>query len=459
MESQLAVAVADVMIYDDMTKKWVAPDGGIEPARSQVSILRNVHSNTFRVVGTRLQNHEWIMNCKIHQRLKYNPATPTFHQWRDEQRKVHGLNFASEEDARTFMNAMHQAIAILSTPNEFLNGDADGSHAVYQEPQHLHHNAHSAPSFRDNDQDSISSGFVPNNNAQSYRKSSHSVASNSGASLMLSSQQRRCSQGSSSSSTNSTGAATIYASNPVCGTNSPSRTSSVPNGVVNMPQLTTLANSNPPPCPTPSSGIAPINVNAPPAPPPPPVSALKSRSGSVSIAEQLKNVQLRKISVPATANSANRVELNTASSVVSNRTHVNLFSELEATLNKRKNLSENVDLKNSGETIISTVGGSRKPWEKQSNTLNGTVTCESPKAHRNIGRAPSGSSLSSQEEQRSAASVTVNGHTAPPIASSNIVTVELLDKWKQELMNEIRLEINNAKVEIMELIRSQLQKR
>lgn len=28
------------------------------------------------------------MNCNVYDRLKYNPATPLFHQWRDEKRKV-----------------------------------------------------------------------------------------------------------------------------------------------------------------------------------------------------------------------------------------------------------------------------------------------------------------------------------------------------------------------------------
>lgn len=54
-EAVVAMATADVMVYDDATKRWVAPDGGIEPARSQVRILRNTHTNAFRIVGTRLQ--------------------------------------------------------------------------------------------------------------------------------------------------------------------------------------------------------------------------------------------------------------------------------------------------------------------------------------------------------------------------------------------------------------------
>lgn len=45
--------------------------------------------------------------------LKYNQATPTFHQWRDA-RQVYGLNFASKEEATTFSNAMLFALNVLS---------------------------------------------------------------------------------------------------------------------------------------------------------------------------------------------------------------------------------------------------------------------------------------------------------------------------------------------------------
>lgn len=43
------------MMYDDTTKQWLSPNGSSEAARSQVRILHNVHTNAFRIVGTRLQ--------------------------------------------------------------------------------------------------------------------------------------------------------------------------------------------------------------------------------------------------------------------------------------------------------------------------------------------------------------------------------------------------------------------
>lgn len=53
-----------------------------------------------------------VMNCPIMKGLKYNQATPNFHQWRDA-RQVWGLNFGSKEDATLFANGMLHALEVL----------------------------------------------------------------------------------------------------------------------------------------------------------------------------------------------------------------------------------------------------------------------------------------------------------------------------------------------------------
>jgi len=65
--------------------------------------------------------HFWILsilqvviNCAILKNLKYNQATPTFHQWRDS-RHVYGLNFANRDDSETFANAMMTALDLLNS--------------------------------------------------------------------------------------------------------------------------------------------------------------------------------------------------------------------------------------------------------------------------------------------------------------------------------------------------------
>jgi len=52
-----------------------------------------------------------VINCVILKSLKYNQATTTFHQWRDNK-NVYGLNFSSKEDADSFARAMIYALEV-----------------------------------------------------------------------------------------------------------------------------------------------------------------------------------------------------------------------------------------------------------------------------------------------------------------------------------------------------------
>ncbi|KAM3716779.1 Protein enabled [Dirofilaria immitis] len=431
-ESTVAVAMADVMMYDDATKQWLSPDGSNEAARSQVRILHNIHANTFRIVGTRLQDGNWILNCNIYDRLRYKPATPTFHQWRDEKRKVYGLSFTKEEDARLFVKVMTQALSILTSSNDYQNGsDLGFSNTIYQEPHQLHHNAYSSPSFRSADDETLcSGGGLPAQNMNNFRKSSQSVQSSTSGTgtattMMVYNVQRRASQGSSSSSNGSSLPPVIYASTSA-NNNCPASTSIRP-----APATSLASNYNSTPSLSiNSANVATISSNAPPAPPPPPPpSSLSLGKGiSTSIADQLKKIQLRKVSAPSS---------NSAAPGSSN-----LLSELEATLSKRKNQCDNSDSRSIGSDTASSTnavgnGTSRRPWEKQ---VNGTANItDSPKINRKL----SSSNSLNQEESRS------TGH-------ASAITVETLEKCKEEILNEIRQEISKAKDEIIEALRSEL---
>lgn len=111
-EHAIVSAKASVMIYDDNSKKWM-PAGGGSNQISKVQIFQHATYGTFRVVGRKCQGHDVVINCNIIRGLKYNQATPTFHQWRD-QRHVYGLNFASKEDAEAFAHAMLAALDQLN---------------------------------------------------------------------------------------------------------------------------------------------------------------------------------------------------------------------------------------------------------------------------------------------------------------------------------------------------------
>ncbi|XP_066540283.1 enah/Vasp-like a isoform X1 [Hoplias malabaricus] len=112
-EQSICQARASVMIYDDTSKKWVPIKPG-QQGFSRINIYHNTANNTFRVVGVKLQDQQVVINYSIVKGLKYNQATPTFHQWRDA-RQVYGLNFASKEEASTFSAAMLFALNVLSS--------------------------------------------------------------------------------------------------------------------------------------------------------------------------------------------------------------------------------------------------------------------------------------------------------------------------------------------------------
>ncbi|KAI5639596.1 WH1 domain-containing protein [Phthorimaea operculella] len=80
-EQSISSARASVMVYDDGLKRWVP--SGTSSGLSKVHIYHHTQHNTFRVVGRKLNDHEVVINCGIVRGLKYNQATPTFHQWRD----------------------------------------------------------------------------------------------------------------------------------------------------------------------------------------------------------------------------------------------------------------------------------------------------------------------------------------------------------------------------------------
>uniref|UniRef100_A0A672RF52 WH1 domain-containing protein n=1 Tax=Sinocyclocheilus grahami TaxID=75366 RepID=A0A672RF52_SINGR len=113
-ESSICQARATVMIYDDTNKKWV-PAGTGPQTFSRVQIYHNPSNNAFRVVGRKIQtDQQVVMNCPIVKGLKYNQATPNFHQWRDA-RQVWGLNFGNKEDAVLFASGMMHALDVLNS--------------------------------------------------------------------------------------------------------------------------------------------------------------------------------------------------------------------------------------------------------------------------------------------------------------------------------------------------------
>lgn len=111
-ETVICSSWATVMLYDDTNKRWL-PAGTGPQAFSRVQIYHNPTANSFRVVGWKMQpDQQVVINCAIVRGIKYNQATPSFHQWRDA-RQVWGLNFGSKEDAAQFAAGMASALEAL----------------------------------------------------------------------------------------------------------------------------------------------------------------------------------------------------------------------------------------------------------------------------------------------------------------------------------------------------------
>ena len=55
-EVPITSARANVMLYDDNSRKWVP--SGTSQGLAKVQIYRHTANNTFRVVGRKIQDHE-----------------------------------------------------------------------------------------------------------------------------------------------------------------------------------------------------------------------------------------------------------------------------------------------------------------------------------------------------------------------------------------------------------------
>lgn len=110
-EQSIVSAKANVMIYDDLNKKW--NPSGATPGLSKVQIYQHLLNQTYRVVGRKIQDHEVVINCSLQKNLKYNQANQTFLQWRDSK-QVYGLHFQSKEEADIFTQTLKMAVENLN---------------------------------------------------------------------------------------------------------------------------------------------------------------------------------------------------------------------------------------------------------------------------------------------------------------------------------------------------------
>ncbi|CAL2044206.1 unnamed protein product [Caenorhabditis brenneri] len=433
-EVSIIQAMAQVMFYNNNTKTWETPPG-LEKVPTLVQVLQDHRRSTYRIISSRPHDQQIFLNFYIFQSLRYSAATEIFHQWKDEQKQVYGLNFQQIDDARRFEHVVKQAIDQLAfAANDYQMHANDN---VYQDPhQHMHH-IRSAPTFHEN------------NNGANLRRNAPHTSTLSSASAQAQ-QQRRASQSSNAS------AGTSVAPAPP--------TSSIPQAPPPPSGGIAPVNSSgaPPPPPLP-----PVGVGAPPPPPPPPPPAvLMASNGTPSLADQLKMKSLQGLKPTSNGVKTNgNVEPEKPAAAPKG----DLMSELNAQLNKRKMTqakSDAVDSKSntsngssdsgcgigtSGSNGGSVGSATAKKWS----VSEMSKPLDSPKTHRKL---PSASSLFAQDDASttsSKASTSLsNGTTSTVVASSSTaaVTTEQLERHCADMMVEVRLEMNKLRQDIAQML-------
>ncbi|KAF1752560.1 hypothetical protein GCK72_019115 [Caenorhabditis remanei] len=427
------------MIFNDPKQQWQHVAGS-DGSWTTVQVIQDCRrGDSFRIVSFRAQDRTILLNFKIYRKLRYVAAKEIFHQWRDENKIVYGLNFQHEEEANEFLHFV--TLAIEQVANHALNGHNEYQQMhptdnVYQDPhQHLMH-IHSAPTFHDENQ-----------NAANFRKTSQHASTLSSASA-LTQQQRRASQSSSTSA----GSATAAPPAPPI--------SNIPQAPPPPPGIAKVSSGAPPPPPPPP--LPQLSTGAPPPPPPPPsASTLMASNGTPTLMDQIKMRGNLK-STGIKTNGVAEVEKPPPP-----KGGVDLMSELNAQLNKRKMTqakSDAVDSKSNTSngssdsgcgigTNGSNGGSVGSATAKKWSVPDASKPLDSPKTHRKL---PSASSLFSQEDTSKPSTSLANGaiSSVTPTTlngnSSSVIPNEQLERLRADMMVEVRLEINKLRQDLME---------
>ncbi|CAG0880643.1 unnamed protein product [Darwinula stevensoni] len=450
-EQSIASARASVMVYDDVLKKWI--HSGSSTGLSKVHIYQHVVNSAFRVVGRKLQDHEVVINCAILKGLKYNQATPTFHQWRDNK-QVYGLNFSSKDDADNFATAMMRALDIL-------NGIAPPrplaplpTAPTTNQPQ-IPIPAMNQPIYQ-----SIPSGVGPGGDWDDGYRSLTREEAIYYPDRRGSAQQPGVMMNHSNSSSNMM----VTSNGPSVGTLPPGAGSGIPPAPPppNPPSSATLPpghhrTSSAPPAPhppqpppfsnmgngsdivgPPAPPLPPVMGGCPPPPPPPPpgdgiVGGSNGTQETSSLAAALQNAKLKKRQPTAESS----LSLNSSNSSgsgggtygtlgrVAGGGMAEMMDEMAKTLARRRAAAENKD--------PSQEYGEGLPKAKSDKLPPPTNGRESPKTSRRR--------LSSSEDNMSPR---VNG-----VATSDDSHFDL-EGLKQEILKEMKKEMNKVKLEIIE---------
>ncbi|XP_067847893.1 ena/VASP-like protein isoform X7 [Heptranchias perlo] len=415
-EQSICQARASVMVYDDSSKKWVPAKPG-QQGFSRVNIYHNTSNNTFRVVGMKLQDQQVVINYSIVKGLKYNQATPTFHQWRDA-RQVYGLNFASKEEATTFSNAMMYALNVLNSQ--------DGGPTVQRQVQ-----VHNGPPPED--QEAQRRQLMEQRHEQMER-------------------ERRASM---------------------------SVPSVPPGGPPTQPACPPPPPAGGPPPPPPPPGPPPASGGGPPPPPPLPAgggpgAGSDDGHSASGLAAALAGAKLRKTSRPeegsgssspggASKSEANR---NSCGAAATGGGGGGLMDEMNKLLARRRKAAQQTDkpsdkkeeesqnedaspspsLISRGPGLQNSTDAGKKPWERANSVeKSGTVS-------RNTLMTKSPEAKNVVQSHLSSSRLKPGGSTSNDVATDALD----FDRLKQEILEEVVKELHKVKEEIIDAIRQEL---
>lgn len=413
-ELSIASARASVMLYDDVSKKWIP--SGTSSGVSKVHIFQHQVNNTFRVVGRKLKDHEVVINCVILKSLKYNQATATFHQWRDNK-QVYGLNFSNKEDADAFARAMMYAVEVLGSASNRPARVDPGPPPTYEQ----------AVSQYDEDMGYRTMTREDVAIIQERRVSSQSQISSP-------------STASSPGGLNNVGVSGTQASPVPPQVPGHHRTSSAPPAPQPPPMSLATPSVAPvaPPCPPPCPPLPPQPISTSVEP-----EASMSRSNSSdnqdpgSLAAQLQSARLRRANKQSAENSGSSTSSNGSAgnygTLRGTTGMASMLDEMTRTLARRRAAVEKTqtDVVQDGDGVS---GDAKKSW----NSPNSKSGCESPKPVRK--------QLANSSEELVGCGK-VNG------------SVSELESLKQEILKEMKKEISRMKQDIIDAIKIELNRR
>ncbi|XP_078516297.1 ena/VASP-like protein isoform X8 [Lissotriton helveticus] len=420
-EQSICQARASVMVYDDTSKKWVPIKPG-QQGFSRINIYHNTTNNTFRVVGVKLQDQQVVINYSIVKGLKYNQATPTFHQWRDA-RQVYGLNFASKEEATTFSNAMLFALNIMNSQ--------DGGPATQRQVQ----NIQNGPSP---DEMEIQRRQILEQQHQQQHQRQESL-------------ERRASTAA-----------------PAVPPGHPSAAALVPVAISSAAAPVPSGGPSPPPM-----GLPPPVVSTPPPPPPLPVAAVPAScyddNSASGLAAALAGAKLRKVPRPedgSGSSSPSGANKNDANRTSSGGGGSGLMEEMNKLLARRRKAASQTDKpgdKKEEESQIEDAIPSPSPITRGPTPQNSTDAGKKPWERSNSVEKPAPSLLSRTPPVVKSPEAKSPIQSQPPfrmkpVNSSNDVSTDALDfdRMKQEILEEVVRELHKVKEEIIDAIRQEL---